>query len=168
MLHVFSNASAQPTDPPVAYWTRHEQELFLRRIGHADATAIGIVRAVSSFGRKGDPVKVTLAFLPERVIHGSLEEGLDAQGELLLSLEDEDLDFRRAFKVQRFLPGKRFLVFFKRRPIKKSRRPRGEGWRASLWRPPPEPKPVYRWTLYGPEALLVSRVQALYRMLKKR
>jgi len=168
MPHWFTNAAAQPTDPPFAYWTRDERELFLRRIGYADAAAIGIVRAVSSCGHKGDPTRITLAFEPGHVLHGSLKESLNEEGDLLLTLEDEDLDFRRAVKVGSYLPGRRFLVFFKERPAKKKTNAKASGWKASLWRPPPKPKPVYRWSLYRPEPALITHVQALYRLLKKR
>jgi len=167
MPHWFTNAATQPTDPPFTYWTRDERELFLRRIGYADVAAIGIVRAVSSCAHKGNPTKITLAFEPKRMLHGSLDKSLNEEGDLLLTLDEEDLDFRRAVKLGSYLPGRRFLVFFKKQPAKKNHA-KGSGWKASLWRPPPKPKPTYRWSLYRPEPALIAHVQALYRLLKKR
>jgi hypothetical protein len=163
----FGNAAARPTDPPRRHWGRAEEELLLKRIGHADICAVGWISSVGSFERRGKEEQITLTFLPTRMLHGSLSSKLDKDGQLVLKLDGRDLDFRRALLLQRYLPGRRFLVFLKQKPGKPLPRPK-QGWRASLWRPPPPPAPIYRWALYRPEKRLIVEVKTLYRSLEKR
>lgn len=166
MVLYFGNAAAQPTDPPRKHWTRSEEELFLKRLGHADLTVLGVVSSVGTFSKHEDPRQVTLTFLPQRVFYGSLEGKVDKNKELVLELGEQVLDFRRAVRVGRYLPGKRYLLLLKEKPAPPASGPEGEGWEASLWRPPAKAKPTFRWALYRPEKKLLEQVRELYQLLR--
>ena len=163
----FGNSAAQPTDPPRKHWTRREEDLFLKRLGHADLTVLGVISSVGTFTKYEDPRQVTLTFIPQYTFYGSLEGRVDERGELVLKLADVALDFRRAVRVQHFLPGKRYLLMLKEKPRGLRNKPEGEGWQASLWRPPTKAKPSYRWALYRPERELLRQVRDLYKLLNK-
>ncbi|MCK5795924.1 MAG: hypothetical protein KAI47_01990 [Deltaproteobacteria bacterium] len=164
----FGNAAAQPTDPPHKHWTRTEEDLFLKRVGYADLALVGVVTSVGTFSRYEDPRQVTLTFKPTYVFHGDVEKRQDPRGELVLKLGDVALDFRRALQVQSFLRGKRYLLLLKEKPRISSHQRAKTGWKASLWRPPPKPKPIYRWALYRPEPKLLKQVRNLYLLLKQK
>lgn len=166
MVLYFGNAAAQPADPPRKHWSRSEEELFLKRLGHADLTVLGVVSSVGTFSKYDDPRQVTLTFLPQKVFYGTLKDKLDARGELVLGFGEQVLDFRRAVRVGRYLPGKRYLLLLKEKPAPPASGPEGEGWEASLWRPPAKPKPIYRWALYRPEKKLLEQVKELYQLLR--
>lgn len=164
----FGNAAAQPTDPPRKHWSRAEEDLFLKRLGYADLTVLGEVRSVGTFTKYEDPKQVTLTFVPLHTFYGDLDKRLNERGELVLKLANVALDFRRAVQVQRFLPGKRYVLLLKEKPVELQNRPEGGGWQASLWRPPPKPKPTYRWALYRPERSLLLQIRDLYRLLRNK
>jgi hypothetical protein len=164
----FGNAAAQPTDPPRKHWTKKEEDLFLKRLGYADLVVLGEVRSVGTFTKYEDPRQVTLTFLPLHTFYGDLETRVDERGELVLKLANVALDFRRAVQVQRFLPGKRYILVLKEKPTTERGKPKGSDWKASLWRPPPKPKPIYRWALYRPERALLRQIRDLYQLLKRK
>ncbi len=164
----FGNAAAQPNDPPRKHWTRSEEDLFLKRLGYADLTVLGEVRMVGTFTKYEKPKQVTLTFVPLHTFYGDLEERVDERGELVLKLANVALDFRRAVQVQHFLPGKRYVLLLKEKPADPDGDKPGRGWQASLWRPPPKAKPIYRWALYRPERALLRQIRDLYELLGKK
>jgi len=166
MRRWFDNSTVGPNDESVDGWTRRDEELFLRRIGYADVAAIGTVRMVTTFSHHRSPRQVALAFRPRELLYGTLEGRLDAQGELALVLGEAMVGVRVARLLSEHLPGRRYLLFLKDKPVAPGPRHKVSGWRASLWRPPPVPRPEHRWALYRPEPRLLRQVRAMYRWLR--
>ena len=166
MRRWFADAAAQPSDPPFMHWAHEEEELFLRRIGYADAAVIGQVVSVGSYHHHREAKQVSFSLRPLKLLYGTIERELDENGELLLRLDHQDLDFQRALAIQRFLPGQRFLAFLKAKPLPADQEP--AGWQASLWRPPARPLRVFHWALYRPEPALLAYTGRLYRLLDKK
>lgn len=143
----------RPSEPPRLYWSRREQDLFLRRVGHADVVALGTLRLINLFSQLGEERQMGLAFHADEVLHGSLEDHLDENGELYLSLKPGDQDFYLSVKVQRHLPGTRFVLLIKFKPT--------PGDNAS------KPRTVVRWSLYRHEKGLVRELRAMFRSLEQ-
>jgi hypothetical protein len=111
----FTNDALSADDPPRAFWTRKDEEQLLRRMGYADAAALGTLRLVSQYSPSDDlPGSLSLAFRPDETLFGTLGTELDSEGELTLSLDPSSTEFRHAVKMQHNLTGARYLLFLKR------------------------------------------------------
>jgi len=147
MALYFSNSSVRPSDPPRHLWTQADEELLLRRLGHAECVAIGSTKVVSEYSDLSSAKQLTMAFHPQEIVHGSLEGSLDKDGDLMLQLTPSIEDFRLAVQVQRELPGTRYIAFLKRKPA-----PDG---------------PVWHWALYAHDPALVTEIRAAYQLLEQ-
>jgi hypothetical protein len=143
----YSNTSIRPDEPPRQLWTREEEELFLRRVGHADVVAIGSVRIVKLFSRLDTARRVSVAFRAQQVLHGTLKGLLDDEKQLILPINPGDLDFQMALKTQSHVVGSRYVLLLKLKPGKK--------------------QPVLRWAIYRPEQRLLTEIRTMFKWLKK-
>lgn len=148
MEQLYDNASVRPSEPPRRLWDRGEQERFLRRVGFADAVALGTARLVTVHTMLGAPRRIAVAFSPREVLHGELEPLTDEQGELMLPIRAGDNDFQLALRVIDHLAGSRYLLLLKRRPA-------------------PGGSHDLRWALYDPEPALLKEVHAMFRWLRE-
>ena len=101
----------------------------------------------SLFTMLGAPKRIALAFRPDEVLHGTVDNLTDEQGEMLLPLASGDLDFQLALRVFDHLPGSRYLLLLKRRPR--------QGSASEL-----------RWALYNPDRQLIAEIRAMFHWLK--
>jgi hypothetical protein len=143
----FSNDSVDPYQPPRGYWTDQDEDVLLRRMGYADSVVVGTLRVVSQYGRGEVASELTLAFHADELLFGSLERELDEAGELLLQPEPSSPEFRLALRIQRNLPGTRYLLFLKRQPQGKAER--------------------LRWALYRPTQQLLQEIRSRYTALRR-
>jgi hypothetical protein len=149
MQNWFDTGSVDPDEPPRQLWDSQDEDTLLRRLGYADAVSVGTMRLVSQYEKHSQPSQLTLAFAPEEVLFGSLKAQLDTQRELALRLDRSSQDFELALRVQRQLPGTKYLVFFKQRPDR-------HGKRRLLW------------SLYKPSKRLLAEVRTRYHWLEQR
>jgi hypothetical protein len=134
MALVFSNNSVQPSEPPREHWTPADEELLQKRLGYADCVAIGRMRLLSVYSTFSAARELDLVFRPEVVLHGSLAGSLEGDGDLRLQLTPSSSDdFRLALTVQQRLPGTRYVMFLKRRPLAGGR----VAWHWALYRDDP-------------------------------
>ena len=152
--------------PPYRHWTEGDEKLFYQQLGYADATVVGLVRLVRLHSRREQPHHFGLIFEPTEVLYGELEQLADSDKDLVLGLDRSSPEFQRALATQTRLPGREFLLLVKQQPRPKGW-PKVTGWRASLWRPPPEPAPRLVWSLYLPDAKLLEELRTLYRDLRE-
>lgn len=111
----FTNDALSADDPPRAFWTRKDEEQLLRRMGYADAAALGTLRLVSQYSPSDDlPGSLSIAFRPDETLFGTLQTELDSEGELTLWLDPSSSEFRHAVKMRHNLTGARYLLFLKR------------------------------------------------------
>ena len=148
MASYFENTSVRPGEPPRRLWDTDDEDLLLRRMGYADAAAVGTVRLVSGYEHRGASGQIALAFRPREVLYGSLKPDRDTDGEIPLRLDPSAADYNLAKKIQKQLPGTHYLLFLKRRP-------KGEG------------SHDLRWAFYRPRRKLMAEVRIRYRGLKK-
>lgn len=144
----FENTSVKPGEPPRRLWDTEDEELLLRRMGYADTVAVGTIRLVTNYERRGTSGQLALAFRPREVLYGSIDKDKDTDGELHLRLDPSAADYNLAKKIQSQLPGTHYLLFLKRRP---------QG----------DDKHDLRWAFYRPRRKLMAEVRARYRWLKK-
>jgi hypothetical protein len=149
MGRYFANGSVRPPEPPRRLWERGDEDLFLHRMGLADVVAVGVARVVTVHSTFDTPKQVALAFQPREVLHGSLEEVVDDDGELLLPLGPDSEDFQLAVKVHPHLPGSRYVLMLK----KQARKDR--------------PTAVH-WALYRPDDQLLAEIRAMFKWLERR
>lgn len=143
----FSNDSVDPYQPPRDYWTAQDEDVLLRRMGYADTVVVGTLRVVSQYGRGEVPSELTLAFHADELLFGSLERQLDEAGEVLLQPEPASPEFKLALRIQRNLPGTRYLLFLKRQPQGKTEQ--------------------LRWALYRPTHQLLQEIRSRYAALRR-
>ena len=148
MASYVENTSVRPGEPPRRLWENADEELLLRRMGYADAVAVGTIKLVSGVERRGSSGQLALAFRPREVLYGSLEADRDTGGQLRLRLDPSAADYRLAKRIQAQLPGTHYLLFLKRQP-------RRDGTNH------------LRWAFYRPRRKLMSEVRSRYRMLKR-
>jgi hypothetical protein len=146
MVELFGKSSVRPDDPPRHMWNEADVDLLQRRLGYADCAAVGTTRVVTTFSTFSNAKQLALAFHPEQMIYGSLDDDLDRDGDLVMQLTPAQNDFRLAIQLQRLLPGTRYLLFLKRQP--------GQ-------------PPVWHWALYRDDAQLIQEVRATYEILKR-
>jgi len=142
MSHVFSNDDVRPDETPREYWTAEDEELLLRRMGFADTVVLGTLRVLTQYNRGGVATQLTLAFKPDEVLFGKV--ATDEDDEISLQPDPESQEFRSALRLQRSLPGTRYLLFLKQRP--------GVG---------------PRWAVYYPSARLLDEVRSRYAWLRQ-
>jgi hypothetical protein len=145
MALLFSSSSVQPTDPPRQMWTQTEEEILLRRLGHADCVAAGTTKIVSVYTALSTPEQLAMTFHPQEILHGSLVGTLDKEGDLLLRLTASAEEFQQAVRQQKSLAGSRYVIFLKKQPS-----PEG---------------PIWRWALYRHDPRLISEIRAAYSTL---
>lgn len=162
----YSRGAIKPVAPPYRVWAEGDEKLFYQQLGFADATVVGRVRLVRLHSRREQPHHFALLFEPAEVLYGELEELVDSDKDLVLGLDRSSPEFRRALTAQTRLPGREFLLLLKRKP-RPTDWPTVSGWRASLWRPPPEPPPRFVWSLYLPDAKLIEELRTLYQDLQQ-
>lgn len=143
----FDNGSVDPDEPPRSLWDARDEDALMRRLGYADVVAVGTLRLVAQVEDHSRPSQLTLAFGPDELLFGALDERLDERRQLMLRLDPGSPDFEVARKIQRQLPGTRYLVFFKQRPGL-------DGARRLLW------------SFYRPSAQLLAEVRTRYRWLE--
>ncbi len=148
MESYFENTSVRPGEPPRRLWEHADEELLLRRMGYADAVAVGTIKLVNGVERRGSSGQLALAFRPREVLYGTLSKDRDDDGQLRLRLDPTAADYRLAKKIQAQLPGTHYLLFLKRRH-------RSDGTHG------------LRWAFYRPRRKLMSEVRARYLMLKR-
>jgi len=165
MRGIFNNTSVQPPEPDRLYWSRKEDETFLRRMGHADVTAVGTIRRISTFTAFSNPKRVALAFRPTEVLHGEMDKIVDAAGEIAVELDEGQLDFHLALNIASTIPGRSYLLFLKEKPHPGQKKI--SGWEGSITQPTKLPA-KYFWALYRPDKKLLSEVRAMYAWLKRR
>lgn len=142
MSRVFSNDDVRPDETPREYWTVEDEELLLQRMGFADTVVLGTLRVLTQYNRGGVASQLTLAFKPDEVLFGRAEP--DEDGEISLQPDPESQEFRSVLRLQRSLPGTRYLLFLKQRP--------GVG---------------PRWAVYHPSARLLDEVRSRYAWLRQ-
>ena len=147
MTRWYQNSSVRPPEPPRQLWERDDEDLLLKRVGFADVVAVGTARVVTLFTMLGSPKRLALAFRPEEVIYGEVDQLKDEQGDLLLPFGPDDLDFQLGLRVFGHLAGTRYLLLLKRQP--------GEPVRL-------------HWSLYRPDKKLVQEIRAMFRWLQKK
>lgn len=145
MQELFDNGSVDPDEPPRHLWEHQDEEALLKRMGYADVVAVGTLRLVGQFTDHSLPSQLSLAFAPDEVLYGSLDDKLDAQRELMLRLDPGSRDFHVALRIQQQLPGTRYLVFLKQQPSRQRR---------------------LVWSFYKPSKRLMAEVRAQFRMLR--
>jgi len=150
MLRWYDNSSVRPGEPPRQLWEPPEVDLLLKRVGFADAVAVGRARAVTLFTMLNTPKQLAVVFHPEELIYGDLEQLTDDSGDLLLSLDPGDVDFQMALKTYDFLPGSRYLLLLKRQPTRDKK------------------DFILRWSLYNPQPRLVQEIRVMFRWLKEK
>lgn len=149
MESYFANGSVRPPEPPRRLWERKDEDLFLHRMGLADVVIVGVARVVTVHSNFDTPKQVALAFQPREVLHGSIEEVADDDGELLLPLGPESEDFQLAVKVHPHLPGSRYVLMLKKQHQK-------------------DRPPVLRWALYRPDDRLLAEIRVMFKWLDLR
>lgn len=149
MQRWYANTSVRPPEPPRAQWERVDEDLLLKRIGFADLVVVGTAREVTLFTMLGAPKRVAFAFTPREVLYGSLADLIDEQGDLLLPLSPNDLDFQLALRVLDHIAGSRYLMLLKRQPLAKG-------------------PPTLHWSLYKPDRRLLVEIRAMFDWLKKK
>jgi hypothetical protein len=163
MSRWYDDTSVVPPEPDRRYWTRRDEDLLQRRMGYADVAALGRLRLVNLESAFSSPQRLALAFEPLEVFYD--DDLLEEQGgELVLVLKGGDTDFELAAMREAFLPGRRYLLLAKYKPLRVPGG--GTGWRASLWRPDPAARKELHWVLYRPDPLLVQQVRTMYRWLE--
>lgn len=148
MGNYFQNNSVRPAEPPRHLWDRRDEEMLLRRMGYSDTVALGTIRLVSHYTRRGHSNQLSLAFRARETLYGSLKQDLDQNNELHLRLGPTAGDYRYALSVQKQLPGTRYLLFIKRRPRK-------DGTHS------------LQWAFYRPRRKLLVEVRTRYRWLRQ-
>jgi len=149
MRQWYTNTSVRPPEPPRLQWERADEDMLLKRLGFADVVLVGTARVVTLFTMLDAPTRVALAFRPDEVLYGEVDDLTDEQGELLLPVTPSDLDFQLALRVLDHIAGRRYLLLLKRRPD--SRR-----------------QPELRWSFYNPDRKLLEEIRAMFAWLKKK
>lgn len=146
----YGNGPVRPDQLPRLLWERPAEDLLQKRVGFADVVVIGTAHVVTLFTALDAPRQLALAFRPQEVIHGSLDDLTDQEGELLLTLDSGDDDFQMAVKTYDHLPGSRYLLLLKRKPTKNSKRP------------------LVRWSVYKPDKVLLREIRVMFRWLEQK
>ena len=166
LRRVFDNTSVQPPEPERKYWTRNDEDMFLKRIGHADYAAIGTVHVVNVYSSFSNPKRVALIFTPREVLHGKTDDFSTDERTIRLPIGEGELDFQVALNVEGRLAGRSYLLFIKQKPSRDRVEPPA-GWQGSLWQPPKR-LVDFVFALYAPDKSLLRQARAMYRWLKKK
>jgi hypothetical protein len=129
-------------------WTRKDEDLLLRRLGHADLVAVGTIRLVTHFSRYNTPRNMSLSFKPEEVLHGSLKGDLDQEQLLVMHISPNTHSFDIAKKIQDHPTKVHYLVLIKRKPLSNGQH-------------------QLRWVIYQPSREIMARVRFLFSQLSR-
>jgi hypothetical protein len=144
------------------FWGRQDEENLLRQLGYADVVAVGSIQSIGLASHYGAERHLNLAFRPDELLHGTLDQELDRDRQLVVRIAASAEAFEIARRVPQWNSSVRFLLVLKHQCAREG----GPGARRALERSD-QGHCGLRWAIYLPTARMLARVRTLFSRLRE-